>query len=114
MPVSRVSRDDLRHLLRRVGFPPRSVGRRVVVGEAAWEQVVARLLPGERVDLVRSLAPRELLTATPGARARVRGWVKSGFWLPQWGPPPDQPGCFLSAAEVLRAREERMRRAAHV
>jgi hypothetical protein len=25
---------------------------------------------------------------------RVQGWQKRQFWLPQWGPTPDEPGCF--------------------
>jgi DNA-binding transcriptional MocR family regulator len=29
--------------------------------------------------------------------ARLRGWRKSRFWLPLWGPRPDQPGCFAPA-----------------
>jgi DNA-binding transcriptional MocR family regulator len=34
--------------------------------------------------------------------ARVRGWEKRRFWLLQWGPRPDETGCF-APAEVLRA-----------
>jgi DNA-binding transcriptional ArsR family regulator len=26
--------------------------------------------------------------------ARTRAFKESGFWLPQWGPKPNQPGCF--------------------
>jgi DNA-binding transcriptional MocR family regulator len=26
--------------------------------------------------------------------ARLRSWRQSRFWLPLWGPKPDQPGCF--------------------
>jgi DNA-binding transcriptional MocR family regulator len=26
--------------------------------------------------------------------ARLRSWQQSRFWLPLWGPRPDQPGCF--------------------
>jgi hypothetical protein len=26
--------------------------------------------------------------------ARMRSWDRSRFWLPLWGPKPDQPGCF--------------------
>jgi Helix-turn-helix domain len=25
---------------------------------------------------------------------RLRGWAKSRFWLPAWGPKPTEPGCF--------------------
>src|SRR5829696_3451217 len=28
-------------------------------------------------------------------RARVRSWRKSRFWLPTWGPQPNEPGCFM-------------------
>lgn len=30
-------------------------------------------------------------------RARLDGWRRSGgrFWLPQWGPKPDEAGCFV-------------------
>jgi DNA-binding transcriptional MocR family regulator len=33
--------------------------------------------------------------------ARLRGWRKSGFWLSNFGPKPDQAGCF-APAEVLQ------------
>jgi hypothetical protein len=26
--------------------------------------------------------------------ARLRGWKKSKFWHPMWGPPPDERGCW--------------------
>jgi DNA-binding transcriptional regulator YhcF (GntR family) len=26
---------------------------------------------------------------------RLRGWAKSRFWLPTWGPNPTEPGCFV-------------------
>ena len=25
---------------------------------------------------------------------RLRGWLKRGFWLPAWGPRPNEPGCW--------------------
>jgi len=25
---------------------------------------------------------------------RLHGWEKRGFWLPQWGPKPNEAGCF--------------------
>jgi len=34
-------------------------------------------------------------------QARVRSWRQSRFWLPLWGPKPDQPGCF-APVEVLQ------------
>jgi DNA-binding transcriptional ArsR family regulator len=27
-------------------------------------------------------------------QARLRSWKLSGFWLPQWGAKPGEPGCF--------------------
>ena len=27
-------------------------------------------------------------------QARLRSWRQSRFWLPLWGPKPDEPGCF--------------------
>ena len=30
--------------------------------------------------------------------ARLRSWRQSKFWLPLWGPQPDQPGCFAPAS----------------
>jgi DNA-binding transcriptional MocR family regulator len=30
--------------------------------------------------------------------ARLRGWRKSRFWLPLWGPKPGEAGCFAPAA----------------
>src|SRR4051794_28891716 len=27
-------------------------------------------------------------------KARIRSWLKSRFWLPDWGPRPDEPGCW--------------------
>jgi hypothetical protein len=34
---------------------------------------------------------------------RLRGWLKSRFWLPQWGPTPNEPGCFAPAALLSTA-----------
>ena len=33
---------------------------------------------------------------------RARGWIKSRFWLADWGPRPDEPGCWMPA-ELLSA-----------
>jgi hypothetical protein len=33
---------------------------------------------------------------------RINSWLKSRFWLPQWGPKPNDPACFASPA-LLRA-----------
>jgi DNA-binding transcriptional MocR family regulator len=29
---------------------------------------------------------------------RLRGWAKSRFWLPSWGPKPTEPGCWAPLA----------------
>jgi DNA-binding transcriptional regulator YhcF (GntR family) len=49
--------------------------------------------------------PGGLPDMTAQWRARVGGWVRSGgrFWLVQWGPRPDEAGCF-APPEALTAR----------
>jgi DNA-binding transcriptional ArsR family regulator len=39
-------------------------------------------------------------------QARIDGWRRSGmkFWLPQWGPRPNEPGCFAPAALLTATR----------
>lgn len=34
---------------------------------------------------------------------RLRGWTKRRFWLPLWGPRPDEHGCFVPAG-LLRSQ----------
>lgn len=41
-------------------------------------------------------APAETMPPTPWAN-RMRAWRKSGFWMPAFGPPPGEPGCFVPA-----------------
>lgn len=36
-------------------------------------------------------------------KPRMRGWLKSQFWLPLWGPRPDEQGCFVPAG-LLRSQ----------
>jgi hypothetical protein len=43
----------------------------------------------------------EILPEEPWQQ-RIDSWRKSRFWLPQWGPKPNDPGCFASPA-LLRA-----------
>jgi hypothetical protein len=31
---------------------------------------------------------------------RIRSWRQSRFWLPLWGPKPDEPGCFAPAQMI--------------
>lgn len=31
---------------------------------------------------------------------RMRAWVDRRWWLPQWGPRPDEPGCFAPGVSV--------------
>ena len=35
-------------------------------------------------------------------QARLRSWRQSRFWLPLWGPKPDQPGCFAPPDLLLK------------
>ena len=30
--------------------------------------------------------------------ARIRSWNRSRFWLPMWGPKPNEPGCWAPAS----------------
>ena len=39
----------------------------------------------------------ELLPGEPWEQ-RIASWLKSRFWLPQWGPKPTEAGCFVPAA----------------
>ena len=34
--------------------------------------------------------------------ARLRSWRQARFWLPLWGPKPDQPGCFAPPDLLLK------------
>src|SRR4051812_46711564 len=34
------------------------------------------------------------LPLQPNWEPRLRGWLKSRFWLDAWGPKPSEPGCF--------------------
>jgi hypothetical protein len=31
-------------------------------------------------------------------KARVRSWPKSRFWLTDWGPQPNDPGCWVPSS----------------
>jgi DNA-binding transcriptional ArsR family regulator len=72
-------------------------------------RIEARFLPASRVSHVRKAAVPQSRTeeqftknrsdsALPDIRsqwlARVRSWKQSGFWLPQWGPKPNESGCL--------------------
>jgi DNA-binding transcriptional MocR family regulator len=35
---------------------------------------------------------------------RLRGWLKSGFWLQAWGAKPNEPGCIVPLAELEAIR----------
>jgi DNA-binding transcriptional MocR family regulator len=38
---------------------------------------------------------------------RLRGWLKSGFWLQAWGAKPNEPGCIVPLAELEAIRPGR-------
>lgn len=44
------------------------------------------------------------LPRSPEWELRLRGWLRSRFWLPQWGPKPSEPGCFVPPA-LLAGRQ---------
>src|SRR3954462_6438973 len=75
-------------------------------------QIDARFLPATRVSHARAAAvPRvrreeqptkyrrsdspDFTSAEPWMQ-RLRGWEKSRFWLPNWGPKPGEPGCYAA------------------
>lgn len=41
-------------------------------------------------------------------KSRIRGWVASGFWSPNFGPRPDQPGCDAPADLIAEARKAKV------
>lgn len=45
-------------------------------------------------------------------KSRMRGWAATGFWSPNFGPRPDQPGCDAPADLVAEALAQRKARAA--
>ena len=47
----------------------------------------------------RKVSFGELPDPTDRWQARVRSWVRSGgkFWLADWGPQPNEPGCWVPA-----------------
>src|SRR4051794_18069406 len=72
-------------------------------------QIDARFLPAARVSharkaavpsarreeqIIKNRSDSALPDYRPQWRARLRGWEKSRFWLPQWGPKPGEHGCF--------------------
>src|SRR3954454_22133516 len=72
-------------------------------------RIDARFLPATRVSHARKAAvPRARTEEQPTKnrsdslnfssdapwKQRLHGWEKSRFWLPQWGPKPNEAGCF--------------------
>lgn len=45
--------------------------------------------------------------------SRLRSWASSGFWLPTFGPKPDEPGCWAPPDLVANAVASRRSGAAH-
>ncbi len=68
-------RADPAEMLRRLNWPPASVGGRFIAGEAAWRaRLAARTGPRDRLDVFRAV-DRRLLVATDVGRARLRAWL---------------------------------------
>jgi len=38
---------------------------------------------------------------------RCRAWSEGARWMPDWGPSPDEPGCWAPAKLVTEARKQR-------
>jgi uncharacterized protein YdaU (DUF1376 family) len=38
---------------------------------------------------------------------RCRAWAEGARWMPDWGPSPDEPGCWAPAKLVTEARKQR-------
>ena len=52
-------------------------------------------LPRKQVESSRWRFAKEAdLPAPVEWEPRLRGWAQSRFWLPTWGPKPNEPGCW--------------------
>src|SRR4051812_8449901 len=78
------------------GRDPRRVSageRRVPQGEtpeqAKPEKQIREAHPRQRFARIDDGLPRQ-----PEWEPRLRGWLRSRFWLPTWGLRPDEPGCW--------------------
>jgi hypothetical protein len=82
-----------------------SMPTRLIGGFFRWHG--RRPTPGIGLSQVRKQKNKEYLTKkTMGDspddsvrwEARLRSWRKSRFWLPFWGPKPNEAGCFVPPA----------------
>jgi DNA-binding transcriptional ArsR family regulator len=86
-----------------------AISRRRRPGGGYVYQIDAQFLPATRVSHTRKAAVpparREeqptknrsdsvALQSDAPWKQRLAGWQRSQFWLPQWGPKPNEPGCF--------------------
>ncbi len=73
------------------------------VPPAPTEEQAGKKTAGARARFARSrVSFGEIPDDRAKWEARLRSWRQSRFWLPLWGPKPDQPGCF-APLEVLAA-----------
>lgn len=87
MPNTWPRTTDVLFAARLCGWPARTIGGRVLRGEADWRAVDARMTTADRAATLHDLGRRELLVATPGGRHRLRAWLNRR-WAGSWEPEP--------------------------
>jgi hypothetical protein len=90
-----ISRPALATAARLARWPALTIAGRAVAGPEAWDRIVNRTRPAERVALVRRLA-RHLLVATEAGRENLRAWVSAG----RPAPTASLPVCTGDAAAM--------------
>jgi len=76
--------------------------RNQAVPPARTEENQAKKTEGARARFVdRKVSFGEMPDEHAKWQARLRSWRQSRFWLPLWGPRPDQSGCFAPLAVLL-------------
>jgi hypothetical protein len=69
------------------------------VPPAGREEQVGKKTEGVQARFVRSgISFGELPDENAKWQARLRSWRQSRFWLPLWGPKPNEAGCFVPSA----------------
>jgi len=65
--------------------------------EATWSSFMRKTRPVETPRVGSKSGKRDALPAGPPWAKRVADFRKDGFWLADWGPKPNQPGCWAPA-----------------